>query len=105
MKPYEIAACVHKMFTEHPEKFRQGEYFVDDGYCTLGAAILCVNPTFDYYNKGSYVNQLPKSVQIFSQQYSEVNGRSVDAVNDYCGLSAVLEGLEKMIEKGLKNAA
>lgn len=103
MKPHEIAACVKKMFTEHPEKFRQGEYFLDGGYCALGAAILCVDSKFDYYNEDSNSVQLAKSVVAFAQQYSAVNGHSVDVVNDRDGLPAILKGLEKMIEKGLEN--
>lgn len=98
MKPHEIAACVKKMFTEHPEKFRQGAIFLDGGYCALGAAILCVNPKFESV-------QLPTSVIAFSQQFAAVNACSVDTVNDRDGLSAVLKGLEKMIEKGLADAS
>ena len=100
MKPHEIAACVKKMFTEHPEKFRQGEYFIDGGFCTLGAAILCVNPDVDTFN---FDDMLPSEVADFNIEFCHVNGRFVDVANDIQGLPAIMAGLEKMIEEGLKH--
>jgi len=99
MKPHEIAACVKKMFTEHPEKFRQGEYFSEGGYCALGAAMLCVNPEMDAED---FTGDVPLPVGQFATSFHEVNeGRWLFRVNDEEGLPAILAGLEKMIEKGL----
>ena len=103
MKPYEIAACVHKMFTDHPEKFWQGEYFGPDGsFCTLGAAIFCVNPDVDIFD---FDDVLPSEIVDFNNDFRCATGRYVDTVNDRDGLLAILKGLEKMIEEGLENEA
>lgn len=101
MKPHEIAACVKKLFTEHPEKFRQGEYFIDGGFCTLGAAMLCVDPDLDIFNCGEY--PLNGEVDGFNSVFFSVMGVYVDFVNDREGLPAILAGLEKVIEEGLKH--
>ena len=100
MKPHEIAACVHKMFTEHPENFCQGEFFMDGGCCTLGAATLCVNPDVDIEN---FVDGMLVEVDDFIYGFRCATGRDVVSVNDIDGLPAILKGLEKMIEKGLEN--
>ena len=98
MKPHEIAACVKKMFIEHPEKFRQGDYFEEGGYCALGAAMLCVNPEMD--TEGC-IERLPIEVLRFLDSFNTVNKKRLFIVNDEEGLPAILAGLEKMIEKGL----
>lgn len=99
MKPHEIAACVHKMFTEHPENFRQNVFFEDGGFCVLGAATLCVDPDVD--KDKLEADDLPTQVGLFSAHFRVICGHNIAYVNDSLGLSAIMEGLEKMIEKGL----
>lgn len=101
MKPHEIAACVKKVFTEHPEKFRQGSYFIDGGFCALGAAILCVDPDVDIFHVEEY--PLNHEVSSFKSAFYFVVGDRVDSVNDRQGLLAIMAGLEKVIEEGLKH--
>lgn len=99
MKPHEIAACVHKMFTEHPEKFRQGGLFVDGGYCVLGAATLCVEQDFD----DDMRKDLPISVETFWEYGIRVTGRDPVVVNDQEGLSSVLSYLQAVIKYGVEH--
>ena len=108
MKPHEIAACVKKMFTEHPEKFHKHEFFGGDGSCcTLGAAILCVAPDWSQDNDETQeemgFSRLLRPVYDFQNTFKNVVGDHVDLVNDREWLQAILVGLEKVIEDGLKN--
>jgi len=106
MQPYEIAACVKKMFTEHPEKHRTGWYFKDGGFCVLGAAILCVSPDFNpLVNK--VIDGIINPVLKFNIAFQNLtpNMESAGYINDNYGLPGIFLVLDRMIEEGLKHEA